>query len=179
MELTIETTTESSVTAPSKIVEVGDGAPSATIKLTANGRPYRHGARGRFTKLETTVARKVSKRPDGRTAAALLFDELIGGIQKDLGGADLLSTIERGLVEGFAGAFVILRRLNARLASGEAIDPAEHAQTVSEMVRVATRVGTARRARVVGSGLGDLMCADLEKQRLREQAQRQEQERAD
>jgi hypothetical protein len=44
---------------------------------------------------------------DGRTNAARHFDRLVVDIERDLGGRDQLSTIERSLVEAFCGARVI------------------------------------------------------------------------
>jgi hypothetical protein len=82
---------------------------------------------------------------DGRTNAAKLFDRLITDIEADLGGSDQLSTIERQLVEAFAGAAVTLQHLNTQLALGEKIDLSQHAQAVSAMVRVASRLGLQRR----------------------------------
>src|SRR5215831_10590994 len=77
---------------------------------------------------------------DGRTNAAKVFDRLVIDIEGDLGGRDQLSTIERALVEAFAGAAVTLQHLNTKLALGEEIDLAQHAQAVGTMVRVASRL---------------------------------------
>ena len=88
-------------------------------------------------------------RLDGRTGAAKVFDRLVADIENDLGGHAALSTIERALVEAFAGAAVTLQHLNARLALGQSIDLAQHAQAVSAMVRVASRLGLQRRAKDV------------------------------
>jgi hypothetical protein len=101
----------------------------------------------------------------GRTNAAKAFDQLVAAIEVDLGGRDQLSTIERALIEAFAGACVTLHHLNTKLALGESIDPSQHAQAVSAMVRVATRLGLARRAKDIGPGLGDLLREDLRQQR--------------
>jgi hypothetical protein len=49
---------------------------------------------------------------DGRTNAAKFFDQLVADIEADLGGREHLSTIERALVEAFAGAAVTLYHLN-------------------------------------------------------------------
>jgi hypothetical protein len=84
-----------------------------------------------------------------RTNAAKEFAALVHAIETDLGGADQLSAIERALVEGFAGAAISLMNINARLALGEAIDLADQAQAISAMVRVAARLGEARRTRAV------------------------------
>jgi hypothetical protein len=68
----------------------------------------------------------------------------------------LLVTIERALIEAFAGACITLQHLNTRLLLGETIDLAQHAQACSAMVRVASRLGLQRRARDV-STLGDYL----------------------
>jgi hypothetical protein len=88
-------------------------------------------------------------RLDGRTNAAKVFDRLVVDIEADLVGRDQLSTIERALVEAFAGACVTLHHLNTKLALGEEIDLGQHAQAVSAMVRIASRLGLRRRARDV------------------------------
>ena len=103
---------------------------------------------------------------DGRTNAARLLDRLVAAIEVDLGGADQLSTIERTLVEAYAGAAVTLQHLNTQLALGQEINLAQHAQAVTAMVRVASRLGLQRRARLVNEpSLDDLMRADIEEQR--------------
>jgi hypothetical protein len=86
---------------------------------------------------------------DGRTSAAKLFDRLVLDVENDLGGPAQLSTIEHALVEGFCGAAVMLQSLNARIAAGEQIDAGAHALAISALVRVASRLGLARRARDV------------------------------
>jgi hypothetical protein len=107
---------------------------------------------------------------DGRTNAAKLFDRLVVDIEADLGGRDQLSTIERALVEGFAGAALTLHHLNTQLALGQEIDLSHHAQAVSAMVRVASRLGLSRRAKDIGPTLGDLMRADIEERRREAEA---------
>jgi hypothetical protein len=83
---------------------------------------------------------------DGRTNAAKLFDRLVTDIEADLGGHEQLSTIERALIEAFAGASVTLSHLNTQLALGQQIDLSQHAAAVGAMVRVASRLGLRRRA---------------------------------
>ena len=100
---------------------------------------------------------------DGRTSAAKVFDRTVSAIEADLGGTDQLSTIERALIQAFAGASVTLHHLNARLMAGEEVNLAQHAQAVSAMVRVASRLGLQRRQKDVGGlTLGDLLRADIE-----------------
>jgi hypothetical protein len=86
---------------------------------------------------------------DGRTSAAKAFDKLVADIEADLGGRDQLSTIQLVLIEAFAGVAVTLQHLNTRLALGQEIDLGQHAQAVSAMVRVASRLGLQRRAREI------------------------------
>jgi hypothetical protein len=86
---------------------------------------------------------------DGRTRASRQFDAIAEGIAQDLGGEDRLSTVQRHLVEAFAGAAIHVRDLNARLLLGQEIDIIAHSQAISTMVRIASRIGTQRVAREV------------------------------
>jgi hypothetical protein len=95
---------------------------------------------------------------DGRTNAAKVFDRLCADIEADLGGHAQLSAIEVALVEAFAGAAVTLQHLNTQLALGQPIDLGEHAQCVSAMVRVASRLGIQRRTKDVS----ELSLADIQ-----------------
>lgn len=88
-------------------------------------------------------------RLDQRTAAFKEFERLEAAILNDLGGRDALSEIELCLVEGFCGASVMLKNINARMTLGHAIEVTDLAQTISSMVRVASRLGEQRRARDV------------------------------
>jgi hypothetical protein len=74
---------------------------------------------------------------------------MVAEIEADLGGREQLSAIERGLIEGFAGASIILQGINFKIAVGEVIAVADLAQAISSMVRVAARLGEQRRLRVV------------------------------
>ena len=86
---------------------------------------------------------------DGRTGAAKAFDALVAAIENDLGGADQLTSIERSLVEGFVGATITLKNINAKMCLGHEIDVADLSHSISSMVRVASRLGEQRRARDV------------------------------
>ena len=99
---------------------------------------------------------------DGRTSAAKIFDRIVADIHADLGGRDQLSAIELALVEAFAGAAVTLDNLNTRLLLGEPINLSEHAQAVSAMVRVASRLGLQRRQRDVTPSLRELLQAEAD-----------------
>ncbi|MBV8287559.1 MAG: hypothetical protein JOZ35_11615 [Hyphomicrobiales bacterium] len=68
-----------------------------------------------------------------------------------------MSTIERALIEAFAGAAVTLHHLNTQLALGQQIDLSQYAQVVSAMVRVASRLGLQRRSRDVTPTLSEYL----------------------
>jgi hypothetical protein len=73
-----------------------------------------------------------------------MFDRLVASVSEDLGGADRLSTVQKGLVEAFAAASVVLNDLNVRALLGQQISLADHAAAISSLVRVAARIGMQR-----------------------------------
>lgn len=108
-----------------------------------------------------------AKSLDGRTRARKQFDAIANGIAADLGGVDQLSTVQRHLLEAFAGAAVHVHDLNARLLKGEKVDVITHSQAISSMVRVASRIGLDRRAKDVTPSLNDII-NDIEAERALE-----------
>jgi hypothetical protein len=84
---------------------------------------------------------------DGRSKARKQFDSIASGIAADLGGEDRLSTVQRHLVEAFAGIAIAVNAANARLLLGEAVDVGEAAQLASTLTRLASRIGVGRVAR--------------------------------
>src|SRR5262245_47673785 len=97
---------------------------------------------------------------DGRTKARKKFDAIAEGIAADLGGEDKLSTVQRHLVEAFAGAAVHVNDIHARLLLGEEIDIVAHSQAISTMVRIASRIGIGRVVRDVTPRLSDYLARD-------------------
>jgi hypothetical protein len=81
---------------------------------------------------------------DGRTKARKQFDAIASGIAADLGGEDRLSTVQKHLVEAFAGCALTLNDINARALLGEPVDLLAYSQAVSTLVRIASRIGIAR-----------------------------------
>ena len=98
---------------------------------------------------------------DRRSKAAQQFDAIARGITGDLGGEDQLSTVQRHLVEAFAGVACQVNDLNARLLLGEKIDVIEHSQAISTMVRIASRLGIRRICKDVSPSLGDYLRSPL------------------
>ena len=133
-------------------MELGPEQPRNGAPIAA---PRRHS--GKATRPQLLTRREL----DGRTNAAKYFDQLVVDIENDLAGRDQLSTIERALIEAFAGASVSLQNLNTKLALGQDIDLSQLSQVVGAMVRVATRLGLSRRSRAVdGLTLSDLVRLD-------------------
>ena len=79
------------------------------------------------------------------------MDNLIAEIERDLGGHDQLSAIERSLIEGYGSSALLLQNLTYRLARCEEISIAEHAATCSTMVRIASRLGLKRVAKDINA----------------------------
>jgi hypothetical protein len=77
---------------------------------------------------------------DGRLRARRKFDAIAKGIAADLGGEDRLTTVQKHLVEAFAGVAIHVNNLTARLLRGEDVNVVEHSRAISTMVRVASRV---------------------------------------
>jgi hypothetical protein len=84
---------------------------------------------------------------DQRTNAFKYFAKLVDDIKNDLGGHDLLSTVELALVEAFAGSALTLHDLNTRMLLGQQIEISDHATAVSALVKVASRIGIKRRSK--------------------------------
>lgn len=80
---------------------------------------------------------------DGRTRARKIFDAIARGVASDLP-ADQLSTVQKHLIEAFAGAAVRVHDINARLLKGEEPDILTHSQAISSLVRVASRLPVGR-----------------------------------
>jgi hypothetical protein len=91
------------------------------------------------------------ERLDGRTRVRRQFDAIASGIAKDLGGEAALSTVQKHLVEAFAGCAVTLNDINARAMLGQPIDIMAYSTAVSTLVRVAAKLGVTRQARDVTS----------------------------
>jgi hypothetical protein len=97
---------------------------------------------------------------DGRTVVRKQFDAIAAGIAADLGGEDQLSTVQKHLVEAFAGCAVTLNDINARAMLGEPIDLMAYSTAVSTLVRVAAKLGMARQPRTVEPTLDDILAED-------------------
>jgi len=84
---------------------------------------------------------------DGRTKARKQFDAIANGIAADLGGEGQLTTVQKHLVEAFAGVSIVVNAINAQLLLGKPVDILELSSAVSTLVRLASRLGVDRIAR--------------------------------
>jgi hypothetical protein len=125
-------------------------APQLPARRRRNGRGRAALSRGKLRLLSRASL-------DGRTKARKQFDAIAEGIASDLGGADRLSTVQKHLVEAFAGAAVHVHDLTAHLLLGQEVDIVAHSHAISTMVRVAQRIGVRRLARDVGPTLSDIL----------------------
>ena len=106
--------------------------------------PDRHANGGKKYRKRTKPQLLSRTELDHRRNSVAAFERLASQIAADLGHD--LTAIESKLVEAFVGSAITLDSLNARILLGEQVSLAEHAATVSAMVRVATRLGISRRA---------------------------------
>jgi hypothetical protein len=115
--------------------------PPGATQLEANSDQVTKSSNGKYLGKTRLLTRA---QLDKRTAAAAEFDAIAKAIAQDLGGEDNLSTVQKHLVEAFAGCAVHVGHINALLALGQQIDIVEHSQAISTMVRVASRIGIDR-----------------------------------
>lgn len=114
----------------------------AEAKVRADDPQVTISARGR--KHANKLRLLTRDRLDRRFLSTKQFDAIADGIAQDLGGADRLSTVQKHLVEAFAGIALRVNDLNARTMLGQEVDVVELSQVVSTMVRVASRIGVGR-----------------------------------
>jgi hypothetical protein len=81
---------------------------------------------------------------DGRTRARKQFDAIATGIAADLGGEDRLTTVQRALIEAFAGTALAVNALNMAMLLGKSIDIGELSQAASTLTRLSSRIGIGR-----------------------------------
>src|SRR5262249_32671216 len=113
----------------------------------------------------TRLHRKASSQfvaVDKVSGAGKFFDKLQRDVERDLGGKDRLSRIERELVTAFSGAATTLRYLTHQILLGETtdeIDLAGYANMASTMLRIGSRLGLRRVPKDVTPMLGEYLDA--------------------
>jgi len=124
-------------------MEIPAGEPQITV--SQNGR--------RRGKLRLLTRDKL----DRRTLASKKFSAIADGVAADLGGESRLTTVQKHLVEAFAGCALHVNDLNARLLLGQQVDIFAHSQAISTMVRIASRIGIDRVAKDISPTLSDYL----------------------
>jgi|SRR6516162_2775661 len=123
--------------------------PQAPLKKGWRGPPGSRAGGAQFVKKITGNHAIDPAQLDGRTRARRTYNALVAGITADLGGPDELSTVEKALIQDFAGVSIHKADLNARLLQGDPIDLQEHVATIGAMVRLTSRLGVRRRPKNV------------------------------
>jgi hypothetical protein len=96
-----------------------------------------------------TNGRDILHGVDGRTATARRYRDLVANLISDAGGEDKISETRRQLIRRFSAQAVMAEQMEARLVMGEEIDLAQHCVVSSTLVRLASRLGINRSARLV------------------------------
>jgi hypothetical protein len=76
---------------------------------------------------------------DGRLGAPKRFEQIVADLTAELGGK--LTPSQKSCAEAFAGCFIKLDDLNARMLLGQNVDPATYNTTVSNLMRISDRLG--------------------------------------
>jgi hypothetical protein len=64
----------------------------------------------------------------------------VSDITADLGGKARLNTMQRRLIDGFAGASIALDKLHVQMLLGEDVDPLDYAAVASTMMHLFQRI---------------------------------------
>jgi hypothetical protein len=186
METAVEVSVEIADTSPLASIGVAEAVPIARpqngageLRLTIDGRQYRHDSRGRFAKLQDGTVETKASRPlllpgvDGRNEWARRARDSYNEHVADMGGADNISAAERSILRRAAVLATELERLEVRFAlagEAEATDLDLYQRTAANLRRLLEAVGLQRRAKPV-LGLYDKL--ELKRQE-RERAAKQE-----
>src|SRR5262245_52530117 len=103
-------------------------APQTPRRPRADARPPGVSWRGRRKAKTRLLARSDIDNRCTRTLAR--FDAIVHGLAQDLGGEQHLTTVQKYLVQGFAGVALSLSDLNARLLLGEEVDLLAQSQAI-------------------------------------------------
>jgi hypothetical protein len=136
-----------------------DAPPKDPVAPKKPRAPVGQGPRRKSRSIKTRLLTREAL--DGRSRARRHFDAIARGIAEDLGGEARLSTVQKCLIEAFAGVAVHVHNINARLLQGEKINVLIHSTAVSTMCRTATRVGLHRVPREIDT-LRDMMDREIE-----------------
>jgi hypothetical protein len=124
----------------------------------------------RHKKARSKITNHLDLLPDldGRSSAARRFRDLVSAFVADMGGLDQCSEIKLGLLRRLAATTVQAELLEAQMVNGKPVDVATLCTLSSTVMRLSSRLGLERVPRdVSGPSLGDMLRADLDKNRRR------------
>jgi hypothetical protein len=116
-------------------------ADEALAKPTKRRRPYNH------THMKPRPFTR--NQLDQRTVAFKMFENLVASVIQDAGGESEISTVQRELIEAFAGVAIRVNDLNTRGLAGQPVNLSELSPAASTLTRLASRIGTRRAPREV------------------------------
>jgi hypothetical protein len=96
-----------------------------------------------------TNGRELLPGVDGRSAVARRYQDIVASLTSDAGGDSRMSETRRQLIRRFAALAVLAENMEAKLAMGEPIDLGQHCLLSSALVRLSSRLGVNRAAKVV------------------------------
>jgi len=112
-------------------------------------------------KSRITNGKDILPGVDQRLKIARRYRDLVSALAVDQGGAAQLSEARMQLVRRFAAASVLAEQMEGRLANGEQIDIAEHAQLSSTLVRLTNHLGLDRVPRNVNSFVAGVIDGEI------------------
>lgn len=103
---------------------------------------------------------------DGRSLWARRWKDIQNIFISDLGGIERLTEYQRGLIGAAATLQCQLEKMQCDISRGKEVDPKELARLVGTYKRTCTELGlVAKSQKNTPGGLGDLLAADIDRQR--------------
>ena len=159
-------------------------ALDSTVTATRRTRPAKGDAR--YGRSAVSNGTQLLPGLPGTNVWVRRCKDIIADHLSDLGGANNTSSAERSLIRRASVLTVELERLEAKFAMANAANEAPsdsdldlYQRTAGNLRRLLESVGLQRRAKDVGSSLGDMIRADQEKQRQQLAREREARMRGD
>jgi hypothetical protein len=121
-------------------------------------------SRAKRPRSAVTSGRKLFVEGDPNSAWSRRYRDLVVRHIGDLGGPDMLSEAQLSLIRRATSIECELERLDAMLSTGAEVDLDAYGRATSHLRRLFETLGIERRARVVGSTLGEILRQGIEEQ---------------
>jgi hypothetical protein len=147
---------------------MAEDAPAMAMESFAESGTNACNPRAKEARARVTNHADLLPNLDGRSAAARRFRDSVSAFVADMGGLDQCSEIKLGLLRRLAAITVQAELLEAQMVNGKPVDVATLCTLSSTVMRLSSRLGLERVPRdVSGPSLGDMLRADLDKNRRR------------